>query len=425
MSENRTCPVEGVPEIDFNSEPFLTDFKQIFAQMHESGCPFAHSSVGDHYAVASHEEIIRMLRDYGQWSSKFGPGLNYQEGEGVLVSVDPPEHTFEVRIVASAFNLSYFESLAPEIEDFVNEQIDSFYSQGEVDLHDALSVKIPLFVIFRMLGIPLVDETGDKTLVVRESMRAGVGLMLKPATLVAEELASGKISADQASKAGYMREMFESHLADCKAKLESGEYQPDSNIVCMFLTTPGDDGTFLSDEKILGFCSFLLIAGSGTTTITLSNLIYRLLSEPEEFAKLKADPSLSALAIEETIRLDSPVQGLFRTNNAETQMGPIHLEPDTKVMLLWAAANLDPQVFDEPLKFSLDRKLSKVKRHLSFGYGLHFCRGAALARLEAEIFLRLVLARLPNLRFNGEVVTEKRMPVLQGLRKLPVAWDVS
>ncbi|MBO6658873.1 MAG: cytochrome P450, partial [Pseudomonadales bacterium] len=82
-----------------------------------------------------------------------------------------------------------------------------------------------------------------------------------------------------------------------------------------------------------------------------------------------------------------------------------------------------PEVFDDPMKFDLDRDLSKVKRHLAFGYGTHFCRGAPLARLEGDVFLRVIFDRLKNLRLNGEVEMDKRMPVLQGIRKLPVAWD--
>jgi cytochrome P450 len=92
-------------------------------------------------------------------------------------------------------------------------------------------------------------------------------------------------------------------------------------------------------------------------------------------------------------------------------------------MLLWAAGNLDPEVFENPMKFDLDRDLGKVRRHLAFGYGTHFCRGAPLARLEGEVFLRTVMQRFNNLRLNGEVVMEKRIPVLQGILKLPVAWD--
>jgi cytochrome P450 len=281
-----------------------------------------------------------------------------------------------------------------------------------------------LFVIFTMLGIPLRDEHADKTEWVRNGIFTTVGAMLKPGEQAMREMMSDDMDPELMQAVRDTQQMFVEHLADCKAKLASGEYQDDSNIVCRFLTTPGPDGTFLSDEKILGFCGFLLTAGSATTTIMLSNIIYRLLSEPAEFAKLQADPDLIPMAIEETLRLDAPVQGLFRTNDEDLDLGPLHVAKDTKVMLLWAAGNLDPNVFDEPLKFDLDRDLSKVRRHLSFGYGTHFCRGAPLARLEGEIFLRTVLKRLPNLRFAGEVVTEKRMPVLQGIGELPVAWDV-
>ena len=170
--------------------------------------------------------------------------------------------------------------------------------------------------------------------------------------------------------------------------------------------------------------SFLETAGSATTTIMLSNIIYRLLTEEGAYERVCKDPTLIPIAMEETLRLDSPVQGLFRTNDEPVELGGCPLEIDTKVMLLWASGNLDPDVFEDPMKFDLDRNISKVKRHLSFGYGTHFCRGAPLARMEGEIFLNAILSRLKNLRINGEVEMEKRIPVLQGIRKLPIAWDV-
>jgi cytochrome P450 len=293
-----------------------------------------------------------------------------------------------------------------------------------VDLHAALSIRFPLFVIFRMLGIPLEDHSGSKIDWVRDGIVTQVGMMLRPAAEIMEMMNTGAMTPDRTRKAMGAQSMFVEHLADCKAKLESGEYDNDSNIVCRFLTTPGPDGSFLTDQKILGFMAFLLTAASATTTIMLSNIIYRLLTEPAEFAKLQANPELVPLAIEETLRLDAPVQGLFRTNDEAQELGPMHLEKDTKVMLLWAGANLDPGVFDEPMKFSLDREMNKVKRHLAFGYGTHFCRGAPLARIEGDIFLRTILKRLPNLRLNGEVLHEKRIPVLQGIGALPIAWDV-
>lgn len=422
--EKKTHPVEGFAEIDFNKEPFLSDFKEVYLSMHQSGCPFGHSTAGDHYAVASHADIMGILKTYDVWKAKYGPGLNYLESPGVLVSVDPPEHTFEVRIVSSSFSKEVFEAMVPDMEAFINERIDSVFKEGEADLHELLSIGLPLFVIFKLLGIDRYDEDGsDRFEWTRQGIIDSVGLMLVSAEDAAKMVESGNVEHVRMQNLQRTNELFVKQLAEAKEKLASGEWQDEENLVTRFLTTPGPDGSHLSDDKILGFMGFLLTAGSATTTIMLSNIVYRLLTEENALERVRDNPDLIPIAIEETLRLDSPVQGLFRTNDEEVELGGEKLEVDTKVMLLWAAGNLDPAVFDSPMKFDLDRDLAKVKRHLAFGYGTHFCRGAPLARLEGDVFLRIVLDRLKNLRLNGEVEMDKRMPVLQGIRKLPVAWD--
>ncbi len=422
--EKKTHPVDGFAEIDFNSEPFLSDFKQIYQSMHRSGCPFAHSSAGDHYAVASHANIVEMLKTYDVWKAKFGPGLNYLESPGVLVSVDPPEHTTEVRIVSSSFSKEVFESMVPDMEAFVNEQIDGVFDKGRADLHELLSISLPLFVIFKLLGLERYDEDGsDRFEWTRQGIIDSVGLMMVSAEEAAAMIESGNIEHVRMQNLQKTNELFVKQLEETKQKLASGEWLDGENLVTRFLTTPGPDGSFLSDAKILGFMGFLLTAGSATTTIMLSNIVNRLLTEEGALDRLLADPGLIPIAIEETLRLDAPVQGLFRTNDKSVELGGELLEKDTKVMLLWAAGNLDPAVFDNPMKFDLDRDLAKVRRHLAFGYGTHFCRGAPLARLEGDVFLRIVLDRLKNLRLDGDVEMDTRMPVLQGIRRLPVAWD--
>ncbi len=424
MSDKRTKPQKGFAEVDFNSEPFLSEFKNVYAQMHSSGCPFAHSSRGDHYAVGSHAKIMEILKTYDVWKAKFGPGLNYLESPGVLVSVDPPEHTFEVRIVSSSFSKEVFDAMAPEMAAFVDEQIDKVYGKGEVDLHDLISIQLPLFVIFKLLGFDRYDEDGtDRFDWVREGIIASVGLMMVPPEEAAAMIESGNIEQVRMQALGQTNQLFHKQLAQSKEKLASGEWQGEENLVTRFLTTPGPDGSYLSDEKILGFMGFLLTAGSATTTIMISNIIFRLLTEEGAWEKVYRNRDLIPIAIEETLRLDAPVHGLFRTNDKEVELGGVKVDKDTKVMLLWAAGNLDPEVFDNPMKFDLDRDLARVRRHLAFGYGTHFCRGAPLARLEGEVVLKIVFERLKNLRLNGDVEMEKRMPVLQGIRKLPVAWD--
>ena len=411
MQDTKTCPVEGVMELDFNSEEFVHNYKEIYRELHESGCPYAHSSDGDFYALAAHKDIVDSCLRPQQWSSKFGPGLQYQPPEtpGVLVSVDPPEHTFEARLVGKAFAKTYFDSFIPGIRAFLHERVDAFFAQGACDLHKEISEPLPLWVIFNMFGKP-IDEEGIRGF--REGFVAGVGQMMRPLPPQAP-----------GARVNPTAHFLADHLEDTKRRLAAGEAKPDDNLLTRFITTELD-GRKLTDQKILGFCSFLLTAGSGTTTIMLSNLLYRLLQSPDQFEKLKANRDMIPLAIEECLRLDAPVHGLFRTNNAEDQIGPLHLKPDTKVLMLWGAGSLDPAVFPDPYKFDLDRDLADVRKHLAFGYGIHICRGAPLSRIEGQLFLEVILERLPNLRLNGEPVAETRIPVLQGIRALPIAWDV-
>jgi cytochrome P450 len=408
MEDLKTCPVEGVRELDFNSEEFTRNYKGIYRELHESGCPYAHSTDGDFYALAAHKDIVEACVKSQQWSSKYGPGLQYQPPEtpGVLVSVDPPEHTFEAKLVGKAFTKAYFESFIPGIREFLNERIDAVFANGGCDIHKEISEPLPLWVIFKMFG---KEIDADFMTSFREGFVAGVGQMLRRQAPAVRANESTHFLAD--------------HLAETRRRLASGEAKPDDNLLTKFITTELD-GRRLTDEKILGFCSFLLTAGSGTTTIMLSNLLHRLLQSPELFERVKTDRGLVPVAIEECLRVDAPVHGLFRTNNEATEIGPLKIEPDTKVMMLWSAGSLDPSVFPEPEKFDLDREMSEIRKHLAFGYGIHICRGAPLSRIEGTLFLEVLMDRLPNLRLDGEPTPETRIPVLQGIRALPVAWDV-
>ncbi len=407
MAGQKTHPVPGVAEIDFNSEHFLKNYKAVYMDLHAGGCPFAHSGDGDFYALAAHGDIVEACVDAGQWSSRFGPGLAYQPPEtpGVLVSVDPPEHTFEARLVGKAFSKAYFDSFADGIAGFVNARLDGVFADGRCDLHATLSEPLPLWVIFRMFGRS-IEAAEMKAF--REGLLHGVGQMLRPGNALTPQNPATHFLAG--------------HLAETRRRLAAGEASPEENLLTRFITSE-IGGRRLTDEKILGFCSFLLTAGSATTTILMSNLVHRLLISPDQLARVRADRGLVPLAIEECLRVDAPVHGLFRTNNRPTRLGPLELEADTKVMMLWAAGSLDPAVFPDPTRYDLDRDVEQVRKHLAFGYGIHICRGAPLARMEAQIVLDAVLDRLPGLRLDGEVVFETRAPVLQGIRALPVAWD--
>ena len=270
MAEPKTQPVAGVREIDFNSDEFQRNFKQVYTSLHEGGCPYAHSSDGDFYALAAHKDIVEACLKPQDWSSRYGPGLQYQplDTPGVLVSVDPPEHTFEARLVGKAFSKVYFESFIPGIREFLNARIDAVFAKGGCDIHKEISEPLPLWVIFKMFGKE-ADE--DFMASFRQGLIAGVGQMLRPGAPAVRQNESVHFLTD--------------HLAEVRRKLAAGEAQPDDNLLTRFIT--GEiDGRRLTDEKILGFCSFLLTAGSATTTIMLSNVLFRLLEQPERLEQV-------------------------------------------------------------------------------------------------------------------------------------------
>ena len=150
-------------------------------------------------------------------------------------------------------------------------------------------------------------------------------------------------------------------------------------------------------------------------------MLYRLLERPELMARLRADPTLLPHAIEEALRFDSPVQGLFRTNAAESTLAGETLPPHTKVQLLFGSANRDRAQFSDPDEFRLDRDYKELGRHVAFGWGIHLCIGAPLARLETRITFERILARMDDIELAGEPQRNESF-VLRGLTSLPLRW---
>ena len=182
------------------------------------------------------------------------------------------------------------------------------------------------------------------------------------------------------------------------------------------------DNRMLSDEERLVMLNQLLVGGNETTTSLLTNLFWRLLSDRSLYEQVRDNPSLHQVAVEESLRFDAPVLGLYRTNTVDVDLHGESIPERSKVMATFAAANRDPAVFKDPETFSLDRKPEELRKHLSFGLGVHFCPGAQLSRLEARLALKEVTQRFPNLRLIDE--PERIEPfILWGRRKFPVAWD--
>jgi cytochrome P450 len=407
-------------DFDFFAPEFQSDVHPHFARMREE-CPMARvEEPFEWYAVTREKDVRALLHDWKQWTSELGPGLA-RSGGGVLVSVDPPEHTFDRRLVNRAFTPSSLLAMEPQITELIDEIIDGFVDRGEGDFMQLLAVPVPLIVIAWLLGL-------DPELV--QQMRPRADSVIAANALEQEEMA--RQLREQAASEGREGERvatnrrpqevqyFFDKISERRALFAAGEEMPQDTLTS--LVTAELNGRTLTDEEIMGFMGFLFIAGSATTTQLIGNMIYRLLQHPDQMELVKNDPDLHETCVEESLRYDAPVNGLFRTAVEDTEFLGVEVPKDTKVLCMFGSANLDPEMWEEPEKFDVTRDYEQLKLHYAFGQGIHYCMGAPLARVEAKVALRLVLERMPNLRLTGEP-EEISAPVLHGVETLPVAWD--
>ncbi|MDA0338761.1 MAG: cytochrome P450 [Proteobacteria bacterium] len=393
-------------EFDVKDPAFQNDPHGTFQALRNQ-CPVHHSEKYGFYSVSRYADVKELLRNTTMWSSKFGPGMAYADPEapGALVNVDPPEHDFQLKLVNKAFTRQSIDALEGPITDYINGLVADLAPRGECDLMRDFAMLIPLFVIARMLGVNHEDSLMFRGWV--EKLTLGV-------------FADG-IPEEQMAAAGELATYFQREINQRRAKIAAGE-SLDDDLITRLLTAEVD-GKRLEEGRIMGFISFLLIAGSGTTTMLICSTVDELLKHPDQLAKVSADPGLIPAAAEESMRFNAPVHGLFRTNNEDINLHGVDIPKESKVLCLFASANLDEDEFADPEAFNVERPASELRKQLGFGWGTHICTGAPLARMEARIALSAVFNAMPGLRRNGNAI-QTEPNVLYGFDHLPVAWDI-
>ncbi|HTW99082.1 MAG TPA: cytochrome P450, partial [Acidimicrobiales bacterium] len=348
--------------------------------------------------------VVALSRDVERWSADFGQGPIYVR-EGGLRS-DPPEHTTYRRLVTGAFSARRVAEMEPFVRAAAEELVDGFASQGSADLCASFATPLPLIVIAQILGVPPERRNEFKQW--------------------SDEFMAGQNAADPAVQGrarGKIDAYFSEELDRRRAALarEGRAALPDD--VLTSLISAEIDGKPASDAQLLPLLLLLLVGGNETTSSLIASLVHRLLGLGL-FEATAADGALAEAAVEESLRIDPPVLGLFRTAKGAQCLHGVEIEPDAKVQGLYAAANRDPLVFEDPDRFRLDRDLAELRRtHLSFGVGIWLCPGAALARLEGRLALEVLGRRLAGLRLAGPSGRVASF-MMWGRSTLPVAWDV-
>jgi hypothetical protein len=319
-----------------------------------------------------------------------------------MLQKDPPDHARLRGLVVKAFTARRVEDMRSRIQQVVDETLDRIIPQGRMDLIEDFAFRLPVTIICDMLGIP--EEH-------REAFYAGSrdgGRLLDPVPLSPEEIKKGNAG-------NQMYEMYFKQLFDLRRK------QPGDDLITQ-LVQAEEDGSKLSNEELTANIILLFGAGHETTVNLIGNGLLALHRNPDQLALLKANPGLITNAIEEFLRYDSSVQLTGRVALEDIEdLGGKRIPKGENVLCLLGSANHDPAVYPDRPE-SLDITRPNVKP-LSFGGGIHFCLGAQLARIEAEIAIATLLRRLPDLRLDDAENPQWRPTfVLRGLKELPASW---
>jgi cytochrome P450 len=368
------------------------------------------------YVLTSYDAVRRATIDVAHYSSRAGQ-IAIREGSSVadqvreiyqtegwmpvhsLVNNDPPDHGRFRAFVERAFLPARLKTIVPKIEAAVDRLIDAFLDDGAVEFMGGFATVLPLLIFGAEFGIPEEDQSAFRHW--SNVLLAQMDPILSPE----QEL---ELTREVVALQRYLSGRIDRYRSNPGPTLLSDLVQ-------------AADAGGLNMAELLSVIQMLVPAGHETTANALGSGMLRLAQQPELQARLRGDRKAVSDFVEEVLRLDAPVQGLFRRALCPMEIGGVTIPAGATVVLSWGAANRDPAKFPEPDKVDLDRGNSR--HHLSFGVGAHFCVGSQLARLELELAFTRLLDRLDHIRCTGDGVSFRSHYFAYGPLTLGIAFD--
>jgi cytochrome P450 PksS len=395
------------------SPEFRVDPYRVFAQMREHDPVLCQPGVDGEtmiWFLTRHDDVAALLLDDERFVRD--PRLALPEDElaahqlpaplqaidNHMLNRDGEDHRRLRRLVTKAFTPKVVEQLRPRIQAIADELLDAVESRGSMDLSAEYAFPLPITVIAELLGVPTADQNRFE-----EWSNAIITPVIEPEALE-------RFIGQMGEFVAYLTDLFAARRAD-----------PQDDLVSALLAAR-DESDALTEEEVFGTVVLLIVAGHETTVGLIGNAVVNLLTHQDQLELVRADPSLIPAAIEEVLRYEGPVERtLNRWAATDVELRGQTIRQGEVVIAILGAADRDADRFPDPDRLDVQREDT---RHLAFGRGSHYCLGAPLARLEAEIALETLFRRLPNLRLAvpPNELEWRATPTFRRLAALPVAW---
>ena len=419
-----SCPLH---EVDTFDPQFLQQPHPFYRRLRQEAPVFRDPKTGV-VSVATYEHVMEALTKPRIFSNAFGAQLRAGSAEAqidpeeaevlkdsvalvdTMLTADPPDHTRYRKLAGSAFTFKKVMAMSEYVEGVVNELIDAFAEAGECEFKSQFGNLLPMYVICDALGFS----------------REGRADYARWSTAFVLQLSG---MADKEQRIWCARQVNEAHqyfLQVCEARRDEPREDIVSDLVHADLELDGEEAPRkLTDGELCSILQQILVAGNETTAHTLTTGLYYLLSHPEQMERLRADDSLIENFVEESLRMLTPTNNMWRVATEDTELGGVAISKGDMLLLRFGSANRDDDTFAEGDRFDITR--DNARKHLAFGGGVHLCLGQQLARKEMATAFRIILKRLQNIRLADPEQTFMYVPsiLLRGVVELKIRFDAA